>query len=46
MASTFTARFDSECKECYGQIWVGDEAGWVDGEVVCEGCFEEAEGRA
>ncbi|WP_261994346.1 hypothetical protein [Streptomyces sp. t39] len=43
MAGTFTARYDSECSSCFGQIWAGDEAGWVGGEVVCEGCYEVSE---
>lgn len=41
MARTFTARFDSECNGCFNTIFEGDEAGWKDGEVVCEQCLED-----
>jgi hypothetical protein len=34
----FTARYDSECNECFGDIWEGDQARYKEGEVVCEEC--------
>lgn len=36
----FTARYDSECNGCLGEIWEGDEAGYVEGEVMCELCCD------
>ena len=39
----FVARFDSECAECPNDILERDEAGYVDDEVCCERCCDEAE---
>lgn len=39
MPFTFAARFDSECNECFCDIYEGDEVGWLDGQVVCEACL-------
>lgn len=40
-ATRFTARFDSECPGCGEEILEGDEAGYVDDEVVCGDCCDE-----
>lgn len=42
MGAYFTARFDSECARCDEPISEGDTAGYVDDEVCCEDCWEEA----
>jgi hypothetical protein len=41
MAGTFSARFDSECGECFCDIYAGDEVGWRDDSVVHEECMED-----
>lgn len=38
MSASFTARYDGKCTECDEPIAVGDEAAFVDGEIVCEDC--------
>jgi formylmethanofuran dehydrogenase subunit E len=38
----FTARYDSDCNDCGGMILEGDDAGWVDDEVVCSSCYDAA----
>lgn len=42
----FTARFDSECNQCCGEIFEGDDAGYVDDAVVCGECYDEAKAEA
>lgn len=43
-APRFTARFDSECLSCDSAIYEGEEAGYVENEVCCALCCEDAEG--
>ena len=40
---TYPAYSDTECEGCGLNIWEGDEIGFVDGEKVCERCWEEEE---
>lgn len=40
---TFTARFDSECAHCGGDIEEGDEIAYVDDEIACEDCVSQAD---
>jgi len=35
--------FDGECASCGGEVEEGDEAGYVDDEVVCGQCRDAAE---
>ena len=39
---TFTAMYYSDCNECLEKIEPGDTAAYVDDQVVCEDCAEEA----
>lgn len=41
----FTARFDSECETCGGDIYEGSEAGYLPGDdwPSCEDCIDEHE---
>lgn len=39
----FEARYDSDCKCCGEMIYEGDEAGYVDDEVCCQTCCNDAE---
>lgn len=43
--SWFTAQFDSECDTCGGDIYEGDEAGYLPGanRASCQDCIEEHE---
>lgn len=40
--TTYRAFRDFDCEECFGMIWEGDEFGYVDGEKVCENCWDLA----
>lgn len=44
MGARFIARFHGECGECDGAIFEGDEAGYMEGEVWCANCLNEAFG--
>lgn len=46
MGAHFTARYDGECAECGNTIVEGDPAGYVDDELCCQACWEEAEAEA
>lgn len=43
--NTFTARFDSECVTCFGDILEGELAGYLPGDdkPSCRDCVEEFE---
>ena len=38
----YPAFSDTECENCGGDIWEGDDLGFVQGEKVCEFCWEDA----
>lgn len=38
--SRFYARYDSECEACGGLIVMGEEAGYVAGDVWCDNCLD------
>ena len=40
--NTFEARYDSRCRYCEEPIEAGDQIGYVDDEINCEGCWEDA----
>jgi len=42
IGARFIARFESECAECIVLLMPGDEVGYVDNEVVCFDCYEDA----
>lgn len=41
-SATYRAFRDFDCEECFGMIWEGDEFGYVDGDKVCENCWDIA----
>jgi hypothetical protein len=43
LGARFTARFESECANCGDTITEGTSARYVDDEVVCWFCGDEAE---
>jgi formylmethanofuran dehydrogenase subunit E len=45
VGAPFVARFDSDCQTCGDLITEGDDAGYVDDEVVCGNCYSEAAGQ-
>ena len=41
--NTFAARYDGRCRYCEGEFEAGDQIGYVDDEINCEGCWEDAD---
>lgn len=40
MGASFTARYHSQCRQCYKRIKPGDQAGFGDrDQVLCEHCW-------
>jgi len=42
IGATFTVRFEGFCRECQALLIPGEDAGYVDDEVVCGDCYEDA----
>lgn len=38
MSASFVAKYDGKCTECQEPIAAGDDAGFADGEIVCDDC--------
>ena len=38
----FLARYDGECTNCFAEIYEGDDIAFVDDQIVCEECWEDA----
>lgn len=38
----FFAMYDGECSHCLSDILEGDEIGYVDDEICCQNCWDDA----